>query len=98
MQFTKKLHEPIRAGVITCSIRIWKRLHVKVGGRYLLGQGPGYIAVDSIEEIELEDITDELVIESGFESIEDLMKTAQHGSGQDIYLIRFHYVDGDFDR
>ena len=98
MQFTKQLHEPIRAGVITCSIRVWKRLHVKVEGRYLLGQGPGYIVVESIEKIELADITDELAIESGFESIEDLMKTARHGSGQNIYLIRFHYVDGDFDR
>ncbi len=98
MQFTRRLHEPIRAGVITCSIRVWKRLHVKVGSRYRLGQGPGYIVVDLIKKIEREVITDELAIESGFESTQDLMKTARHGSGQDIYLIRFHYVDGDIDQ
>ena len=98
MHFTKRLHEPIRAGVITISIRVWKRLHVKAGARYRLGQGPGYIVVDAIHEIELQNITDELAIESGFENTEDLMQTARHGSGQHIYLIRFHYVDGDIDR
>ena len=34
MQFTKRLHEPIMRGEITCSVRIWQRPHVKVGGRY----------------------------------------------------------------
>ncbi len=35
--------------VITSSIRIWKRLHVKVGGKYRLGEGYEYIVVDSID-------------------------------------------------
>lgn len=95
MQFTRRLHEPIRAGVVTCSIRIWQRLHVKIGGKYRLGEGYEYVIVDSIDEIELADITDELAIESGFDSVEDLMKVARHSSGQNGYLIRFHYVDGN---
>ena len=95
MQFTKRLHEPIRAGIVTSSIRIWKRRHAKVGGTYRLGSGPGHIVVDSIVEIEPEVVTDELAIESGFDSVEDLMKVARHGSGKDIYLIHFHYVDRD---
>ncbi|MEM8488513.1 MAG: ASCH domain-containing protein [Bacteroidota bacterium] len=98
MQFTKRLHEPIRAGVVTCSIRIWKRLRVKAGEAYRLGQGPGYIVVDSIDEIEFQNVSHALAIESGFESVDDLMATARHGSGQDIYLIRFHYVDGDINQ
>lgn len=93
MQFTKRLHEPIRAGVISCTIRIWKQLRVKVGGRYRLGQG--FIIVDSIKEIEVEDITNDLAIETGFADLDDLMKTARHGSGEHIFLIEFHYVDGD---
>ena len=64
MQFTKRLHEPIRAGIITCSIRIWKRMHAKVGGRYRLGQGPGYIVVDSIDEISPEDFSTHLCSKS----------------------------------
>ena len=95
MQFSRQLHEPIRAGVVTCSVRIWKRPHVKSGGRYKLGQGPGYIVVDAIDEIALEDINEALAIASGFESVADLMKTARHGSGETIYLIHFHYVDCD---
>lgn len=98
MQFTKRLHEPIRAGVVTCSVRVWQRPHVKEGGTYRLGAGPGYIVVDSIEEIEEQEITDDLAVESGFEDVRDLMEIARHGRGKHIYLIRFHYVDGDFDR
>ena len=94
MQFTRRLHEPIRAGIITCSVRIWKRMHAKVGGKYRLGSGPGYIVVDSIEEVEPERITHKLAVESGFEDVKDLMKIARHGSGKDIYLIHFHYDDG----
>ena len=30
--------------------------------------------------------------ESGFESVEALMKIAKHGRGQNIYLVRFHYL------
>ena len=93
MQFTKRLHEPIRAGVIRVSIRVWKRMHAKVGGVYCLGTGPGYIVVDSIEKLNAEDLSDELAIESGFDDVQDLMKVAQHGSGKDMYLILFHYVD-----
>lgn len=93
MQFTKRLHEPIRAGVVTGTVRVWKRLSVKEGGRYALGQG--YVVVDTITEIGLEDVTDELAIETGFENLKDLMKTARHGSGEHIFLIKFHYVDGD---
>ncbi|MFK7844697.1 MAG: ASCH domain-containing protein [Rhodothermales bacterium] len=91
MQFTKRLHEPI----VTCSIRIWTRMHAKIGGKYRLGQGPGYILIKSITEKNRSDITDALALESGFKDRSDLLKTAQHGSGQDIYLIRFIYIDGD---
>lgn len=93
MQFTKRLHDPIRAGLISCTIRIWKQLRVKVGGRYRLGQG--FIMVDSIKEIKEEDITSDLAVETGFADLDDLMKTARHGSGEHIFLIKFHYVDGD---
>ncbi len=95
MEFTRSLHEPIRAGVVTCSVRIWKRRHAKVGGRYRLGAGPGYVVVDAIESIGLEEVTDALALASGFNSVASLMKVARHGSGQQVYLIRFHYVDGD---
>ena len=33
MLFDKRLHEGIRRGEITCSVRIWIQPRVKVGGR-----------------------------------------------------------------
>jgi hypothetical protein len=34
MTFDKRLRDGVRTGRITCSVRIWMRPHVKVGGRY----------------------------------------------------------------
>jgi len=38
------------------------------------------------------DITGALARESGFLGVVDLLKVAKHGAGENIYLIRFHYV------
>ena len=64
MVFTKRLREGVRRGRIRCSARIWKALHVKVGGRYPMDEG--HIVVDSVASIEMADITDDLARESGF--------------------------------
>jgi len=90
MVFTKRLREGVRRGEITCSVRIWMRPHVRVGGRYPMDDGA--IVVDSIEPIGLPDITPELARESGFLGLLDLLKVAKHGRGNNIYLIRFHYI------
>jgi hypothetical protein len=52
----------------------------------------GHIVVDSIAAIRTSDITDQLARESGFTSAEDLLETASHGGGDNVYLIRFHYL------
>jgi hypothetical protein len=52
----------------------------------------GKVHVDSIEPIRLADITSELARESGFRSVAELLKTAKHGSGRHVYLIRFRYI------
>ena len=97
MVFTKHLREGIRRGRIRCSVRVWMRPHVKVGGRYPMDEGQ--IAVDSIEEIELSDITHDLARESGFPGVDELLKIAKHGKGENVYLIRFHYLPpGGWDR
>jgi len=90
MVFTKRLREGVRRGDITCSIRIWKYPHVKVGGRYPM-EG-GHIEIDSIEQIAIQDITHELAVESGFLGVIDLLKVAKHGAGDNVYLVRFHYL------
>jgi hypothetical protein len=52
----------------------------------------GAIEVDSMETIGLPDITPVLARESGFLGVLDLLKIAKHGRGENIYLIRFHYI------
>jgi hypothetical protein len=52
----------------------------------------GEIEVDSIKPIGFPDITPELARESGFLGVIDLLKVAKHGKGENIYLVRFHYV------
>ncbi len=90
MVFSKHLREGVRRGRITCSVRIWTRPHVKVGGRYRMDEGQ--IVVDSIVPIRLADITRDLARESGFDSAKDLLQMAKHGKGDNVYLIRFHYL------
>ena len=90
MMFTKRLREGVRCGEITCSVRIWMRPRVKVGTRYPMEEGE--IEVDSIEPIGLPDITPQLAHESGFLGVLDLLKVAKHGKGDNIYLVRFHFV------
>lgn len=90
MMFTKRLREGVRSGEITCSVRIWMKPHVKVGGRYRMDEGE--IEVDSIETIGFPDITPELARASGFLGVLDLLKVAKHGRGENIYLVRFHYL------
>lgn len=97
MVFTKGLREGIRRGCIRCTVRIWKRLHVKMGGRYPMDEG--HVVVDAIDEIGMDDITDALARESGFRGRADLLAMAVHGGGDNVYLIRFHYLaPGAWDR
>jgi hypothetical protein len=88
--FTKRLRDGVRRGQITCSIRIWMRPHVKAGNRYRMEEGA--IEVDSVLPISLADVTPELARESGFKGVVDLLKIAKHGKGENVYLVRFHYV------
>lgn len=90
MTFTKRLRDGVRRGEITCSVRIWTRPHEKVGARYRMEEGE--IEIDSIETIGFPDITPELARESGFLGVLDLLKVAKHGKGENIYLVRFHYI------
>jgi hypothetical protein len=88
--FTKRLREGVRRGRITCSVRIWQRPHVTVGKRYRMEEGE--IEVESVVPIGLADITPELARASGFEGVVDLLKVAKHGRGENVYLVRFHFV------
>jgi hypothetical protein len=90
MTFTKRLRERVRRGEITLSVRFWTRPHVKAGARYPMEDGE--IEIDTIEPIGFPDITPQLARASGFLGLVDLLKVAKHGKGENIYLVRFHYI------
>lgn len=89
MMFAKQLRERVMRGEITCSVRIWQSPRVKTGGRYRLGQGEIYVT--SVREIEGEKVTAEFARRSGFDSVEDLLSVARHGSGDNVYLVEFEF-------
>jgi hypothetical protein len=90
MMFAKPLRQRVRDGEITRSVRIWQRPHVKVGGRYPLLDG--HIEVTWIQEIDLDDVTDEMARRSGFPTLEALMETARHGRGERVFVVDFVFV------
>jgi len=89
MVFAKQLRERIFRGEITRTVRIWQRCHVKVGGRYRIGDGQ--VVVTGIRAIGLADITGSLARQCGFKGTVDLLKVAQHGPGRNVFLIDFYY-------
>jgi len=88
--FTKRLREGVRRGQITTSIRIWQRPRVVAGRRYRMEEGE--IEVDAVVPIRLADVTPEVARESGFKGVVDLLKIAKHGKGENVYMVRFHFV------
>ena len=90
MVFARHLRDRIRSGRIRCTIRIWTRPHVRIGGRYRMEDGS--VVVDAITLLQQADLTEDLARESGFESVAALLGVARHGRGNRTYLIRFRYV------
>jgi hypothetical protein len=90
MLFAKRLRQGIREGSIRSTVRIWHRPRVRVGGWYPMEEG--HIVVESIRQISIADVTGELARQTGFEGVVDLLRTAKHGSGSNVYFIEFEYA------
>ncbi|HEY1989068.1 MAG TPA: ASCH domain-containing protein [Acidimicrobiales bacterium] len=94
MQFSRELRNDVRAGDITVTFRLWRRLQVKTGGRYPIGDAD--IEVDSIELVPFASIDAEDVHRAGEPDLETLRHRAAHaGPINDdtlVYRIEFHLV------
>jgi hypothetical protein len=92
VQFSRELRSDVLAGEITLTVRLWKRLHVREGGRYPVGLGE--IEVDSIELVPFSAITDADVRRAGEPDRETLRRRAAHAGRIDedtlVYRIEFH--------
>jgi hypothetical protein len=69
--FKKKFLPAIRSGEKTQTIRLWKRRMMRAGQRSYI-PGAGYIAVDRVEPVELEDLTDADAVPDGFPTADSL--------------------------
>ena len=94
MEFSLELRDDVLAGDITLSVRLWKRLRVKEGGRYRVG--PGEIEVDAVELVPFAAVTGEDVRRAGEPDRETLRQRAAHAGPIDedtlVYLMEFHAV------
>jgi hypothetical protein len=69
--FQKRFHAGLRAGTITLTLRAWKTLRVKVGGRYRV-HPIGVVEVDAIRWVSWADVTDADALRGGFTSRSEL--------------------------
>jgi hypothetical protein len=94
VEFSRELRAPVLSGDVTVSFRLWQRPHVKVGGRYRVGDGQ--IEIDSIEPIPFAFVDEADIRRAGETDRESLRRRAAHaGPIHDdtvLYRIEFHAV------
>jgi hypothetical protein len=95
VDFSHDLRDPVIAGDITLSVRLWQRPKVKVGGRYPVG--PALIEIDSMELVPFGSIGGDDVRRAGEHDLETLRQRAAHAgpidAGTLVYRIEFHVVE-----
>jgi hypothetical protein len=98
--FKKRFLPAIRSGEKTQTIRLWKYRRLRAGQRSYI-PGVGYIRILHVEEILLEQLTDDDARPDGFESAEALraelkaLYSAHLESGYGAYRIRFALAPGE---
>ncbi len=95
LMFKKKFLDAIRAGKKTQTLRYWKRLRIHSNQKsFIPGIGPVWI--DSVDEVSIDNLTDDDAIPDGFASIEELKNEINNIYGTDpkgkLYRIRFHLM------
>jgi hypothetical protein len=89
--FKQRFYGGLVSGAITVTIRKWSRAQVKVGGRY---RTPACtLAVDAIEHIPIERVTEADARAAGFADLAALCRETGLEAGDVIYRVHFHRVD-----
>jgi hypothetical protein len=69
--FKKKFLPAIRAGEKTQTIRLWKWRQMRAGQRSYI-PGAGYVRIDSVDEVRIEELTDADAVPDGFPTADAL--------------------------
>lgn len=91
---SRDLRDRVARGEVTVSVRLWSRLHVKVGGRY--PTAGVIIEIDSLEVLPFSAVTADDVAASGETDREALRGRAAHSGpiNEDtlVHRVEFHVV------
>lgn len=95
--FKKKFLPAIRAGTKTQTVRLWKVLRYRAGQRSYI-PGAGYIKIETIDRVTLEDLTEADAVLDGFDSLAALLAELQAmyadelAAGHQAYRVTFRLL------
>jgi hypothetical protein len=93
--FKKKFLPAIRAGEKTQTIRLWKYRMMREGQRSYI-PGAGYITIDRVEQVNIDELTDADAIPDGFPTAEslrqelDTLYADKIAAGHQAFRVVFH--------
>ncbi len=96
--FKKKFLPAILRGEKTQTIRLWKWRMMRAGQRSYI-PGAGYIRIDQVEQVRLEDLTDEDAIPDGFATADALRTEINEiyaekvAAGYQAFRVVFHLLE-----
>ncbi len=96
--FKKKFLPAIRSGEKTQTIRLWRWRMMKAGQRSYI-PGIGYIRIVTVDEVRLEELTDEDALPDGFPTADALQAELQAlygekiAAGHSAFRIVFHILE-----
>src|SRR4051794_8256806 len=93
MLFPKRLWPGLADGSVTLAFRRWRRPGARPGGRYRTPAG--VLAVDTVDEIELDDISEAEARAAGFEDRAQLCRLLAAHPDRTLYRIAFHHAGED---
>ena len=96
--FKKKFLPAIRSGEKTQTIRLWKHRMMRDGQRSYI-PGIGYIRIDRVEQVRLDELTDEDALPDGFETADALraeissIYAEKLAGGHQAFRVVFHVLE-----
>ena len=96
--FKKKFLPAIRAREKTQTIRLWKHRMMRNGQRSYI-PGAGYVTIDSVEEVNIDQLTDADAIPDGFPTAKALREELNSlyadkiAAGYSAFRVVFHLLD-----
>jgi len=91
--FPQRFHAGLADGSVTVAFRRWRRPAARAGGRQRTPVGE--LAIDAVDEVDLDDITDVDARRAGYGDLAELRRElARHPEGT-LYRIELHHAGAD---